>query len=141
MKVLSLLSPWAGLVVLGTKQFETRSWRTKYRGHLGIHASASMTKEGKALLDWLSKNHKDFKEGSYNYDICTRRAAIIGSVELVDVHSTNASPVAISDLEGRLGNFDPNRFFWEMKNPVVFDTPIMAKGALNIWNYESGKGY
>ncbi len=39
MKTLSLLQPWATLVVMGVKQIETRSWRTDYRGPLLIHAS------------------------------------------------------------------------------------------------------
>lgn len=39
MKVISLLQPWASLVILGHKKIETRSWNTKYRGDLLIHAS------------------------------------------------------------------------------------------------------
>lgn len=39
MKVLSLLQPWASLVVLGHKKIETRSWKTDYRGEILIHAS------------------------------------------------------------------------------------------------------
>lgn len=40
MKALSILQPWASLVVLGHKRIETRSRDTKYRGPLLIHASA-----------------------------------------------------------------------------------------------------
>lgn len=40
MKVLSLWQPWASLVTLGVKTIETRSWSTKYRGPLAIHAAA-----------------------------------------------------------------------------------------------------
>ncbi len=39
MKVISLLQPWASLVVMGYKKCETRSWNTKSRGTLLIHAS------------------------------------------------------------------------------------------------------
>jgi hypothetical protein len=38
-KVLSLWQPWASLIALGVKTIETRSWATKYRGPLGIHAA------------------------------------------------------------------------------------------------------
>ena len=38
MKALTLHQPWANLVALGHKQIETRSWATKYRGALAIHA-------------------------------------------------------------------------------------------------------
>lgn len=40
MKVLTLHQPWASLVALGVKTIETRSWSTKYRGPLAIHAAA-----------------------------------------------------------------------------------------------------
>ena len=39
MKALSLTQPWASLVVIGAKCYETRSWATNYRGPLAIHAS------------------------------------------------------------------------------------------------------
>ncbi len=39
MKALSLHQPWASLIAEGVKTIETRSWATKYRGPLGIHAS------------------------------------------------------------------------------------------------------
>ena len=39
MTVISLLQPWAQLVVLGAKKIETRSWNTAFRGELLIHAS------------------------------------------------------------------------------------------------------
>lgn len=40
MKALTLRQPWASLVALGVKTIETRSWSTKYRGPLAIHAGA-----------------------------------------------------------------------------------------------------
>ncbi|MCC6426255.1 MAG: ASCH domain-containing protein [Phycisphaerales bacterium] len=39
MKCISLWQPWATLVSLGEKRVETRSWETKYRGPLAIHAA------------------------------------------------------------------------------------------------------
>lgn len=37
--VLSLWQPWATLMALGVKTIETRSWSTRYRGPLLIHAA------------------------------------------------------------------------------------------------------
>jgi activating signal cointegrator 1 len=37
-RVLSLLQPWASLLVFGEKRVETRSWKTAYRGPVAIHA-------------------------------------------------------------------------------------------------------
>lgn len=41
MKALTLHQPWASLVALGVKTIETRSWATRYRGPLAIHAGAT----------------------------------------------------------------------------------------------------
>ena len=39
MKALSLWQPWASAIACGSKTVETRSWSTKYRGPLAIHAA------------------------------------------------------------------------------------------------------
>ena len=39
MKALSVTQPWATLIATGQKQIETRSWGTRYRGPLYIHAA------------------------------------------------------------------------------------------------------
>lgn len=45
MKALSIRQPWAWLIVNGFKDIENRSWDTKYRGLVLIHASKGMTKD------------------------------------------------------------------------------------------------
>ncbi len=44
MKVLSMIQPWASLFVLRENEFETRSWKTNYRGPLAIHTSKKIDK-------------------------------------------------------------------------------------------------
>lgn len=50
MKAITLHQPWASLVALGVKTIETRSWSTKYRGPLAIHAGARQVHTGNFLL-------------------------------------------------------------------------------------------
>lgn len=38
MRVLTLIQPWATLIILGEKQIETRCWSTNIRGKIAIHA-------------------------------------------------------------------------------------------------------
>ena len=45
MKVLTIKQPWATLIMQGDKRFEFRSWQTKYRGDLLIHAGKGIDKE------------------------------------------------------------------------------------------------
>lgn len=85
MKAISLLQPWASLVVMGAKKIETRSWNTKYRGELLIHASAGKTKEGRNLAKYNSDFYDALKTeydvfGLYDLPF----GAIIGKVNLID---------------------------------------------------------
>ena len=45
LKVLTLRQPWATLVAEGIKKYEFRSWKTKYRGKVLIHAGSGIDKE------------------------------------------------------------------------------------------------
>ncbi|MDT8841031.1 ASCH domain-containing protein [Paraburkholderia fungorum] len=44
MKALSIRQPWAWLIVNGYKDIENRSWTTRFRGRVLIHASKGMTR-------------------------------------------------------------------------------------------------
>jgi hypothetical protein len=39
MKILSIKQPWASLIVSGAKDVENRTWPTRYRGSVLVHAS------------------------------------------------------------------------------------------------------
>lgn len=39
MKAITIWQPWASLLACGAKRYETRSWATKYRGPIAIHAA------------------------------------------------------------------------------------------------------
>ncbi len=39
MKIISIRQPWASLIVTGVKDVENRTWSTRYRGPILIHAS------------------------------------------------------------------------------------------------------
>ena len=52
MKAITIWQPYAQAIALGLKKFETRSWATKYRGKLAIHASLKpLSKECKLLAE------------------------------------------------------------------------------------------
>lgn len=45
MRAITVHQPWASLVAANVKTIETRSWSTKYRGPLAIHAAKRLPKE------------------------------------------------------------------------------------------------
>lgn len=50
MKALSIRQPWAWLIVNGYKDIENRSWKTKHRGPVLIHASARKPTTAEVML-------------------------------------------------------------------------------------------
>ena len=130
-KVLSLMQPWAELVVNGAKAIETRSWPTRYRGELYIHASKKFFYSDLELYyqdHFFRKNLPDPKK------LIT--GAIIGKVNLVNV-------VAVEELDGKLskqertfGDYTTGRFAWILESPQRLSQPIPAAGKLSIWEYE-----
>lgn len=61
MKAITLTQPYASLVALGAKRIETRSWATKYRGPLAIHAGAGPGSLGWMQMQHLCRNVEPFK--------------------------------------------------------------------------------
>lgn len=45
MKAITVKQPWGYLICLGIKNIENRTWYTKYRGRVYIHAAAKSAKE------------------------------------------------------------------------------------------------
>lgn len=52
MKAITLTQPWATLVAIGAKRIETRSWTTRYRGPLTIHAAKAGLHEWDEVGPW-----------------------------------------------------------------------------------------
>lgn len=51
MKALSIKQPWASLIAQGIKDIENRTWKTKFRGRIFIHASAKPAGQTFELLN------------------------------------------------------------------------------------------
>ena len=45
MKVITIKQPWATLIAKGYKEYEFRTWKTKYRGEVLIHAGKGIDKK------------------------------------------------------------------------------------------------
>ena len=133
MKVLSLLQPWATLVVIGAKKIETRSWRSTYRGELLIHASNG--KKGGILVA-----EPPFKKYITHFDSLPF-GAIIGKVvleEITPIDELRLSDIHLSALtleEKAFGDYTKGRYAWILSEPDAFDKPISVKGSLGLWEY------
>lgn len=137
MKVITVLQPWAWLLVTGKKRCETRSWKTNYRGEILIHAGKkNMTN---IMRQTFFEARRMKQAGVFNTEMIT--GAIIGKANLVNcVRIDEAIHRLVREQhieEDAFGNFSPGRYAWVMENPVLFDTPIPARGYQGLWNWEA----
>ena len=126
MKVLSIKEPFATLIKDKVKIYETRSWKTNYRGELYIHASLSLSKSEN--VDLANKYLKSNINPGYILCKCELTDCILVTKEFIDyIHKeTN---------EEDYGRYEEGRYAWKLKVIEVLDKPIKAKGRLGIWNY------
>lgn len=132
MKALSLTQPWASMVAIGYKQFETRSWSTSYRGPLAIHASKGFPRSARDFA--MSSRHvrQAIGEGLLPGPIVLGH--VIAVAWLVDVRATHGD--APSEREAALGNWQPGRFAFELE--LLGEIPIEpARGSLGLWEWQS----
>ncbi len=139
LRVLSLLQPWASLLVFGEKMIETRSWRTNYRGPVAIHASLSpafLTSEFVELINFVKEKANEYykdvfpgNEWACNYGFPLQ--AIIGVGTLIDCVPTSEIKAGLTAKEISLGDFSDGRWAWKFEGmrPI---RPIGMKGALGL---------
>lgn len=139
MKAISLLQPWAQLIMMGEKKVETRSWDTKYRGPILIHASRS-SKEAQELCDKSPfaayiKHWSDLKFGFILGWCEIRGTGLTDSMAAEIMHKKNFPAGTFGDDEIHFGDYSPGRYAWLLKDAVKFETPIPWKGSLGLWNF------
>ncbi|MXV16856.1 ASCH domain-containing protein [Hufsiella ginkgonis] len=129
MKTITLRQPWATLMARGYKKLETRSWATKHRGPLLIHASKQISKADLELCKIYPFNLFVGDPGKLPL------GCIVGAVNVTDVHRTEDVVVSINGRERAFGDYSEGRYAWRCINAQEFADPIYTKGALSLWDY------
>ena len=139
MKVLSLLQPWATLVVTGVKKYEVRSWQTKHRGALLIHASAKKPSRRERLFFEQADYFRDYIDSMNHLPY----GAIIGPVNLVDIHETGwllqhmeAHRFHNWSRELAFDDYSPGRYAWQLSEAKGLEYVLPLKGTLGLWEYK-----
>jgi activating signal cointegrator 1 len=140
MKSITIIQPWATLIALGEKKYETRSWATKHRGPIAIHAGKKIDKE--ACRE--SEIRKALEQHGYTEDNLPT-GAVVSICELSNCLKSVDTWTDGYELEDRklicspeyeFGDFTPGRFAWELATVNQLPEPIPAKGQQCLWNRE-----
>lgn len=129
MKVLTIKQPFASLIAEGYKEYEFRTWKTKYRGPLLIHAGLGVNKEAMKRYEKLNLNYPKGK--------------IIAKVNLTDCLEVD------NNLKRKLkeknylvyqGAINSNKKEYALKlENVEKIEEISIKGKLSFWDYDYKK--
>ncbi|MBU5672698.1 ASCH domain-containing protein [Paenibacillus brevis] len=146
MKAITILQPWATLIALGEKHYETRSWSTKHRGQIAIHAGKKIDKEAcevpeiKAALARHGYTADNLPTGAVvaiaELNECFKvMRDVLGGVVILQA-DTRATHFTTLDKEFSFGWYDSGRYAFQMDDIQKLDEPIPAKGQLGIWNWK-----
>lgn len=156
MKAISLWQPWASAIAVGAKRIETRSWPTKHRGPILIHAAKHRDADTLFGLDsswtWcgvfrdvIVKKMGDDKTISELLPF----GAVIAKAFLIDCRPTESFTIGeieyprfptgethdlYSWTEKMMGDYTIGRFGWMLENIEVFKTPIPFKGKQQLFD-------
>ncbi|MDB9372367.1 hypothetical protein PN464_03190 [Nodularia sphaerocarpa CS-585] len=128
-KAITLHQPHASLVGIH-KFFETRSWSTKYRGKIAIHAAKQQKHNYQqwSLLSDLLPGFEALKFGS-----------VVAIADLTDcILMTEEFIAQQSETELRCGLWEVGRYAWKLENVQILDEPIPARGRQRLWNIDLG---
>ena len=92
MKALSIRQPWAWLIANSFKDIENRSWNTKYRGPILIHAASGLTQhEYRAAMEVCRTIHPDLPVNMPLYE-SIERGGIVGMATITGTCESSSSP-------------------------------------------------
>jgi len=128
---LSLIQPYATLVVLGLKEYETRSRPTLYHGGLYIHASKKFPKWARDLLS-LPAFRDALAPLGYTSASHFPLGGVIGKATMLGCLPTYSVVRRITTRERAFGDYSHGRFAMRLTRPVSFER-VECDGALGFW--------
>ena len=130
MKALSITRPWPELILRG-KDIENRSWTTRYRGPVLIHAAQSWAPDALAFAAMVAP---DALNGVPPRD--EHPTGIVGIAEIVGVCSNEMTDLS-DDMTWAPCRCGPwamaGQYHWKLTNVRRLPDPVPSRGALGLW--------
>ena len=126
MKVLTIREPFATLIKDKVKIYETRSWKTNYRGEIYIHAAKIRSKASNASI--ASTYLKSRENPEHIICKCLLKDCIYMDEDFINNVKKNKE-------EYNSGHYEIGHYAWQLEVIEVLEEPIYAKGQLGIWNF------
>lgn len=148
MKAVSVTQPWASLLAAGIKRIETRSWATRYRGPIAIHAAKGYPRWAREFaVQPVVYNAWRGRLGDWPSIDLYPRGCVLATAFLSDclpVENYRCLPGVFEDYpefdtpqERAFGDFTEGRWGWVITDVRPLAKSIPAKGALGLWEWQA----
>ena len=127
MKTITIKQPFATLIAEGLKEYEFRTWKTKYRGDILIHAGKGIDKKAMKKYEYLSLEYP--------------QGCIIAKATLTDcIWIDKDARKMLKEKNANIYEHIINHTEWEgygfqLKN-IQKIKPISVNGKLSFWEYD-----
>lgn len=128
MKVITIKQPFATLIAEGYKEYEFRTWKTKYRGEILIHAGKSVDKKA---MERFGDLHLDYPTG-----------CIIAKAKITDCIYVDKKMASLLNKKDPLVYYGivnkddyKDRYGFKLEDIKEIET-IYINGKLSFWEYE-----
>jgi len=127
MKVITIKQPFASLIAAGYKKYEFRTWKTKYRGEVLIHAGIGIDKEAMKRYEYFNLE--------YPSGVIIAKVNITDCISIDEKFKEYLRKKDRTIYYGVLNDENYKGYGFKLEN-VKFIKPIPIKGKLGLWNYE-----
>ena len=131
LKAISLWQPYCSLIALGIKQYETRSWKTNYRGKLLICSTAKLTKKQYQQYRKICSSVELPAWNEINFP-CGKAIAICDLVDCIPITSSFIQEQ--SEKEINSGDWEVGHYAWKLENIQPITEPFAVKGKQGLFN-------
>lgn len=127
MKAITIKQPFATLIAKGYKEYEFRTWKTKYRGEILIHAGKGIDKKAMEKFKYLNL---DYPSG------CILAKATITDCIPIDAAARKILKEKDAMVYGSIiKDTDWNGYGFKLEDLKEIE-PILVNGKLSLWDYE-----
>lgn len=130
MKVITIKQPFATLIAEGLKEYEFRTWKTKYRGEILIHAGKGIDKKAMKKYEHLNL---EYPSGCIIAKACITDCIYIDDKMRKVLDKLN--PFVYSSI---IKHTEWKGYGFQLEK-VEKIKPIPVKGKLSLWDYDYSK--
>lgn len=125
MKIITIKQPWATLIAEGYKKYEFRSWQTKYRGPLLIHAGKGIDKEAMTKFRHINLEYPS-----------SQIIAIVNLDGCILIDDKFNKQLLKENCEIYGVNAKMGTYAWQLSHVKKINNKEYVKGQLGLWNIQ-----